>query len=97
MATPVRGEVWMTDFDPVRGHEQAGLRPALIVSTDYFNRGPADLLIVLPLTTKAKRVRSQIAVPAGEAGLRRNSFIKCEDIRSVAKQRVGISRASSYR
>jgi mRNA interferase MazF len=50
MSDPLRGEIWLCDFEPVRGHEQGLRRPALVVSTDIFNKGPADLLIVLPLT-----------------------------------------------
>lgn len=38
-----RGEVWTVSLDPVRGHEQAGTRPALIVSVGSFNQGPAGL------------------------------------------------------
>jgi mRNA interferase MazF len=37
MAFPLRGEVWMIDLDPTRGHEQGGKRPGLIVSDDVFN------------------------------------------------------------
>ena len=70
MATPLRGEIWMIDLDPTRGHEQAGKRPALIVSDDVFNSGPAGLVIVLPLTTKSKGVRSHVAVQPPEGGLR---------------------------
>src|SRR5204862_2444879 len=54
--SPIRGEVWMLNFDPTRGHEQAGTRPALIISVDVFNAGPADLVIVLPITSRSKRV-----------------------------------------
>ena len=50
----LRGEIWMIDFDPTRGHEQAGRRPALVVSDDVFNAGPAGLVMVLPVTTKPK-------------------------------------------
>ena len=46
MAGPARGEVWSVDLDPVRGHEQAGTRPALVVSVDEFNEGPADLVVI---------------------------------------------------
>ncbi|HYN21742.1 MAG TPA: type II toxin-antitoxin system PemK/MazF family toxin, partial [Thermoanaerobaculia bacterium] len=49
--TPGRGEVWLASLDPVRGHEQAGTRPVLIVSEDLFNRGPAELIIALPVTS----------------------------------------------
>ncbi|NLJ36638.1 MAG: type II toxin-antitoxin system PemK/MazF family toxin, partial [candidate division WS1 bacterium] len=38
---PSRGDIWMLDLDPTRGHEQAGKRPGLIVSADPLNHGPA--------------------------------------------------------
>ena len=88
MASPLRGDLWTVDLDPTRGHEQAGKRPCLIVSDDVFNSGPAELVIVLPLTTKVKGVRSHVAVQPPEGGLRRPSFIRCEDVRSVAVERL---------
>ena len=89
MPRPVRGEIWMTDLDPTRGHEQAGNRPGLVISADTFNAGPAGLVIILPLTTKHKGVRSHVAVAPPEGGLRKQSFIKCEDVRCVALERLG--------
>jgi mRNA interferase MazF len=86
--TPARGEIWDVDFNPTRGREQSGTRPALILSADPFNRGPADLVIVIPLTSKQKSIPSHVLVPAGEAGLTANSYIKCEDIRSISKERL---------
>lgn len=86
--SPLRGEVWMLNFDPTRGHEQAGTRPALILSVDVFNAGPADLVIVLPITSRSKGVRSHVAVQPPEGGLSVVSYIKCEDVRSVAKERL---------
>ena len=50
--TARRGEVWLTIFDPVEGHEQAGRRPALVLSADEFNASRAELVTVLPLTSK---------------------------------------------
>ena len=78
----------MLNLDPTQGHEQSGTRPALILSVDTFNSGPADLVIVLPITSRSKGVRSHVMIPANEAGLSVDSFIKCEDIRSVAKGRL---------
>jgi mRNA interferase MazF len=89
MTSPLRGEIWTIDLDPARGHEQAGTRPALIVSDDVFNSGPAGLVIVLPLTSKPRGVRSHVAVQPPEGGLRAPSFVKCEDVRSVAVERLG--------
>ena len=54
MPRPLRGEIWMIDIDPTRGHEQAGNRPGLVVSADTFNAGPAGLIIILPLTSQAR-------------------------------------------
>ena len=96
MAGPRRGEIWLTDLDPTRGHEQAGRRPALVVSADTFNSGPADLVIILPLTTKAKGVRSYVPVNPPEGGVRKVSFIKCEDVRSVARERLSKLGVSTF-
>jgi mRNA interferase MazF len=79
----------MIDLDPTRGHEQVGRRPALVVSDDAFNAGPAGLVIVLPVTTRAKGVRSHVTVKPPEGGLRRLCFIKCEDVRSASIERFG--------
>ena len=53
MRSPQRGEVWLIDFDPIRGHEQAGRRPALILSVDVFNASPADLAVPSTKTLRA--------------------------------------------
>jgi mRNA interferase MazF len=85
---PSRGEVWYVDLNPVRGHEQAGKRPALVVSVDLFSRGPAGLVVVLPITTKDKGIPFHVEISPPEGGLTEKSYIKCEDIRSVSKERL---------
>src|SRR2546426_6894331 len=85
---PARGEVWMTDFGTGRGSEQSGTRPALIGSVDGFNQSGAELVIVLPLTSRKKRVRTHVEVVPPEGGLTITSYIKCEDIRSLSKERL---------
>jgi len=88
MTSPFRGEIWMADLDPARGHEQAGTRPGLIVSSDGVNTSPAGLVIILPVTSQEKGIRSHVEVSSPEGGLRKRSFIKCEDIRSVSVERL---------
>jgi mRNA interferase MazF len=88
MAEPLRGEVWLVDLNPTRGHEQAGKRPGLIVSVDLFNQGPAGLVVILPITTKAKGIPFHVEINIPEGGLTQQGFIKCEDIRSIAKERL---------
>lgn len=85
---PARGEVWSVNLDPSKGREQAGRRPALILSVDQFNHGPAELVVVIPITSKAKGIPFHISVNPPEGGLSQLSFIKCEDLRSISKERL---------
>ncbi len=86
--TPARGEVWLADLNPTRGHEQAGRRPVLVVSEDLFNRGPAGLVIVVPTTSTLRGVPSHVVVSPPEAGLRKRTAILCEAVRSIAAERL---------
>ncbi len=88
MRNPRRGELWTVDLDPTVGHEQAGTRPALVVSVNALNRSAAELAVVLPLTRKAKGIRAHVELAKGEAGLAVRSFAKCEDLRSVSTRRL---------
>jgi len=54
--------------------------PALVVSTDYLNRSPFGVLIVIPLSSSSPPLRIHVDVPAGEAGLRKASRVKCDQI-----------------
>jgi len=47
-----RGDIWLINLDPTIGHEQSGIRPALIISDDLLNQSLAELVIVLPITSK---------------------------------------------
>lgn len=86
--SPKRGDVWYVDLDPVRGREQGRTRPALIVSADILNAGPAELVIVIPITTTDRRIPTHIQIDPPEGGLTRRSFAKAEDIRSISTLRL---------
>jgi mRNA interferase MazF len=62
MTKITRGEIWLVDLNPVRGHEQAGKRPCLIVSVDLFNQGASGLAVVLPITSKKKGIPFHVAI-----------------------------------
>lgn len=64
------------------------MRPCLIVSLDLFNQGPAELVIVVPLTTKERHIRTHIRLKAPEGGVKATSLIKCEDVRSISIERL---------
>lgn len=88
MLMPSRGDIWMVSLNPVKGHEQAGIRPALIISVNQFNYGPAGLVVLLPITSRSRNIPLHVEIIPPEGGLKEESFIKCENIRSVSSQRL---------
>jgi mRNA interferase MazF len=86
--TPQRGEVWLADLDPTFGHEQGGRRPVLIVSVDSFNAGLSGLVVVLPITSRQRRLPLHIPIDPPEGGLRVPSAILCDAIRSIDRRRL---------
>lgn len=86
---PCRGEIWLANLALTRGHEQAGARPVLVISNDTFNRGPAGLVLVLPLTRRNRNVPLHLPVDPPEGGLTCRSYILCDSIRSISKDRLG--------
>jgi mRNA interferase MazF len=88
VAKPARGEVWLADLNPVKEHEQAGKRPCLVISVDLFNQGASGLIVVLPITSKEKRIPFHVELNPPEGGLKVRSFIKCEDVRSISVERL---------
>jgi len=85
---PSRGEVWQANLSPTKGHETRGTRPCLVISVDPFNQGPAGLVVVLPITTRDKGTPLHVAVDPPEGGLEKRSFVKCEEPRSISKDRL---------
>jgi mRNA interferase MazF len=88
VAQIARGEVWLADLNPVRGHEQAGKRPCLIISVDLFNQGASGLIVVLPITSKEKGIPFHVELNPPEGALKVQSFVKCEDVRSISVERL---------
>ncbi|UFP97018.1 type II toxin-antitoxin system PemK/MazF family toxin [Gloeobacter morelensis MG652769] len=80
--------MWLADLDPTRGREQAGRRPCLVVSADPFNRGPAQLVVILFITSRDKGIPFHVGLEPPEGGVTVRSFIKCEDVRSISPQRL---------
>lgn len=86
--TPRRGEIWLVDFGVPVGREQAGRRPAVVVSADPLNQGPAGLAIVVPCTTAHRGLRSNIELDPSDTGLDEVSYAKCEDVKSISAERL---------
>jgi mRNA interferase MazF len=84
-----RGEVWLADLNPVRGSEQAGIRPVLIFQTDSINRFTTTVLTI-PFTTNLRRASlpSCVQVSENEGGLTSDSVALCHQLRVLDKTRL---------
>jgi mRNA interferase MazF len=86
--SPRRGDTWLVDLGDPLGREPAGQRPALVVSDDLWNEGPAGVVVVVPITTVGRGLRTQVEIDDRLSGLDEVSYARCEDIRSVSTQRL---------
>jgi mRNA interferase MazF len=77
------------DLEPVRGHEQGRVRPALIVSNNVVNHGPSGLVTIVPMTTKARPLRSFLKVEPPEGGVQKTSYVICDQVRTISAERLG--------
>jgi mRNA interferase MazF len=87
-ALPQRGEIWLADLDPIRGREQAGKRPVLIISIDRFNQGPSELTVAVPITSKGKGIPWHVRIEPPDGGVKTVSFAMCEMLRSLSRDRL---------
>ena len=95
MARILRGDIRWADLNPVRGREQAGLRPVLVLSHDVFNER-SGTVIAVALTSQAPRAGFPLTLESAAGGLPKRSWIKISQIRILATERIGqrIARAS---
>jgi len=70
-----RGEVWLADLNPIRGSEQAGTRPVLILQNNSINRF-TNTFLAIPLTTNLRRASlpTCVLLSEGEGGLVKDSW-----------------------
>lgn len=88
MARILRGEVRWADLNPVRGHEQAGLRPVLVISHDVFNEH-SGTVIVMAITSKPQKAGFPLVLKLEEACLPKESWLKISQIRTFSVERIG--------
>jgi mRNA interferase MazF len=95
MARILRGEVRWAELNPVRGHEQSGRRPVLVLSHDVFNER-SGTVIAVALTSQEPRAGFPLTLESRAAGLTKRSWIKISQIRTLSVDRVGarVARAS---
>ena len=87
--TPMRGEVYLVNFDPTLGSEIKKTRPALIIQNDVANEH-SPITIVAAITSKFddSLYPTEVLIAAGEGGLKQDSVVLLNQIRSIDCQRL---------
>lgn len=88
MARVLRGEIYWADLDPVRGGEQSGERPMLVLSHDVFNER-SGTVIAMALTGQAQKAGYPLTLELSGKALPRQSWVKISQIRTLSVKRLG--------
>ena len=82
------GAVVWVELDPVRGHEQSGRRPAVVISTDAYNDSIPHLAVVLPVTSRDRGLPHHVRLEGPSLTLNYASYAMTEQPRAIDRQRV---------
>jgi len=87
MARILRGEIRWADLNPIRGSEQAGRRPVLVLSRDVFNER-SGTVIAAAITSRPQRAGFPLALELESRGLPKRSWVKVSQIRTLSVERI---------
>ena len=88
MAEILRGEIYWADLNPVKGSEQAGHRPILVISHDIFNM-KSGTIIGLALTSRPQKAGFPLSLQITSENLPKQSWVKISQIRTLSVERLG--------
>jgi len=88
MARILRGDIYWADLNPVRGREQSGLRPVLVLSHDVFNH-KSETVIAMALASQPQRAGFPLTLALPAKGLPKPSWLKISQIRTISVHRLG--------
>ncbi|MBI3592966.1 MAG: type II toxin-antitoxin system PemK/MazF family toxin [Nitrospirae bacterium] len=88
MARILRGDILWADLNPVKGQEQAGLRPVLVISQDVFNER-SGTVIAVALTSQPQRAGFPLTLELTSPHLPKRSWVKISQIRTLSVERLG--------
>ena len=84
-----RGEIYQVDWSRGRGSEQTGVRPSLVIQNDIGNDLSSTTIVAAVTTLRGRTYPFQVAIRADDSGLPRDSVVKCEQLQTVDKVRLG--------
>lgn len=83
-----QGEIWYADLEPVKGSEQAGRRPVVIISGPSMNTA-LQIIIVCPLTSVIKNIKGCVIIEKNSINnLKKDSEVLVLQIRTISKHRL---------
>jgi mRNA interferase MazF len=85
---PRRGDIVWVSLNPRKGHEQAGQRPALVLSPEAYNR-KVGLALLCPITSQMKQYPFEVLLPAG---LKATGVVLADQVKSVDWRARGLKR-----
>jgi mRNA interferase MazF len=88
MVRVLRGEIRWADLNPVKGREQAGLRPVLVLSHDVFNER-SGTVIAVALTRQPQRAGFPLALELAIRDLPKRSWVKISQVRTLSVELIG--------
>jgi len=88
MAGILRGEIRWADLNPVRGHEQGGKRPVVIISQDVFNER-SGTVIAMAVTSQPQRAGFPLTLNLESSNLPKRSWVKIGQVRTLSVERIG--------
>ena len=88
MARVLRGDILWADLSPVRGREQAGRRPVVVISHDVFNER-SGTVIAMALTSQPQRAGFPLTLEVKTRRLPKRSWVKISQIRTLSRERLG--------
>lgn len=83
-----RGDVFLVDFNPARGSEQAGFRPALVIQNNVGNKYSPTTIVAAITTSIQKDFPFVVKLEAGEGGLEKRSAVNTAQILTIDKSRL---------
>jgi mRNA interferase MazF len=86
VARVLRGEIYWADLAPVRGHEQGGVRPVLVISHDLFNER-SGTVIALAITSQPQRAGYPLTWKLPPGTLSREDSVKISQVRTLSTER----------
>ena len=88
MAGILRGEIRWADLNPVRGREQRGKRPIVVISHDVFNER-SGTVIAMAITSGPQRAGFPLTLELDSCKLPKGSRVKISQVRTLSLERIG--------